>query len=78
MLLLLFYKKKYILIGPIYFACLKSQKQYFFLIEKRTSLLRRLQAQTHPQAPPRGKIQPFSKMAVTFEPLMGFDALQDL
>ena len=39
----------------------------------KTSLLRRLQAQTLPdEAPPKGKIHPFSKMAVTFEPLMGF------
>ena len=39
----------------------------------KTSLLRRLQAQTLPDAtPPIGKIHPFSKMAVTFEPLMGF------
>ena len=45
----------------------------------KTSLLCRLQAQTLPDAtPPIGKIHPFSKMAVTFEPLMGFDALQDL
>ena len=35
-----------------------------------TSLLRRLQAQTLPDAiPPIGKIHPFSKIAVTFEPL---------
>ena len=32
-----------------------------------------LQAQTHPKAtPPVGKIHPFSKIASTFEPLMGF------
>ena len=37
-----------------------------------TSLLRRLQAQTLPDAtPPMGKSHPFSKMTVTFEPLMG-------
>ena len=36
-----------------------------------TSLLRRLQAQTLPDAtPPVGKINPFSKMALPFEPLM--------
>ena len=36
-------------------------------------LLRRLQAQTLPHAtPPIGQIHPFSKMAVTFEPQMGF------
>ena len=40
---------------------------------KKTSLLRRLKAQTLPDAtPPMGNIHPFSKMAVTFEPLMGF------
>ena len=40
------------------------------LCYKKTSLLRRLQAQTLPDdAPPIGKIHPF---AVTFEPLMGF------
>ena len=38
-----------------------------------TSLLRRLQAQTlTDEAPPIGKIQPFSKMTITFEPLMKF------
>ena len=30
------------------------------------------------EAPPIGKIDPFSKIAVTFEPLVGFEALQDL
>jgi len=39
----------------------------------QTSLLRRLQAQTLPDAtPPIGKIYPFIKMAVTFEPAMQF------
>ena len=39
----------------------------------KTSLLRRLQAQTLPDAtPPIGKIHPFSKMAITFEPLKQF------
>ena len=39
----------------------------------KTSLLRRLQAQTLPDAtPPIGKIHPFSNMAVTFEPPMRF------
>ena len=38
-----------------------------------TSLLRRLQAQTLPnEAPPVGKIHQFSKIAVTFEPVMRF------
>ena len=36
-----------------------------------TWLLRRLQAQTVPDAaPPRGKIHPFSKIAVNFQPVM--------
>ena len=40
---------------------------------QETSLLRRLQGRpSTPEAPPIGKIHPFSKMAVTFEPLMGF------
>ena len=35
-----------------------------------------LQAQTLPdEAQPIGKIHPFTKMAVTFEPLMGFCCL---
>ena len=39
----------------------------------QTSLLRRLQAQTLPDATsPKVKIHPFSKIAVTFEPLMQF------
>ena len=39
----------------------------------KTSLLCRLQAQTLPdEAPPIGKIHRFSKITVTFEPLMGF------
>ena len=38
----------------------------------KTSLLRRLQAQTLPDdTPPIGKIHPFSKLAITCEPLMG-------
>ena len=38
-----------------------------------TSLLCRLQAQTLPdEAPPVGKIHPFSKIAVTFEPIQRF------
>ena len=38
-----------------------------------TNLLCRLQAQTlSDEAPPIGKILPFSKMAATFEPLIGF------
>ena len=38
-----------------------------------TSLLHRLQAQTLPdEALPIGKIHPFSKIAVTFEPVMRF------
>ena len=39
----------------------------------RISLLRRLQTWTLTDAtPPTGKINPFSKMAMTFEPIMGF------
>ena len=39
----------------------------------KTSVLRRLQAQTLPnEAPPVGKIYPFSKIAVTFEPIQPF------
>ena len=39
----------------------------------KTSLLRSLQVQTLPEeAPPMGKIHPFSKMAVIFEPVMQF------
>ena len=39
----------------------------------KTSLLRRLQAQTLPDAaPPTGKIHPFSKIAVTLEPRQRF------
>ena len=35
--------------------------------------MRRLQAQTLPdEAPPIGKIHPFTKMDVTFKALMGF------
>ena len=36
-----------------------------------TSLLRRLQVQTLPdEAPPMAKIHPFSKIAITFEPVV--------
>ena len=39
----------------------------------KTSLLRRLQTQTLPnEAPSIGKTHPFSKIAVTFEPVMPF------
>ena len=42
-------------------------------LPNETSLLRRLQAQTLPDATrPIGKIHPFRKIAITFEPLMGF------
>ena len=42
-------------------------------ITLETSLLRRLQAQTLPDAtPPIGSINQFSKIAVTFEPIMQF------
>ena len=47
------------------------EKEASDLIE--TSLLRRLQAQTLPDAtPPIRKIYPFIKMAVTVEPVMQF------
>ena len=39
----------------------------------QTSLLRRVQAQTLPDAtPPIGQMHPFSKMTITFKPLIGF------
>ena len=39
----------------------------------KTSLLRRLQAQTLPDAAsPIGKVHPFSKIAVTLEPVMRY------
>ena len=39
----------------------------------------RLQAQTLPDAaPPVGKIYPFRKIGITFEPIQQFYALQDL
>ena len=45
----------------------------------KTSLLHRLQAQTLPDATQRvSKIHHFSKIAVTFEPIGQFGALQDL
>ena len=48
-----------------------SEQKMDLLIE--TSLLRRLQEQTLPdEAPPMGKIHPFSKIAVTFDPVMRF------
>ena len=46
---------------------------------EKTSMLRRLQGQTLPDATlPIGKIHPFSKLVVTFEPLIQFDALLHL
>ena len=40
---------------------------------EKTSLLYRLQTQTLPdEAPPMGKIRPFSKTALTFEPVLQF------
>ena len=42
-------------------------------INRETSLLRKLQGRPSPaEAPPISKIHPFSKIAITFEPLMGF------
>ena len=59
-----------------------NTKKYFFSFQKnvlgevgllKTSLLRRLQAQTLPNAtPPIGKILPFSKIAITFDPIVRF------
>ena len=52
---------------------MRSQADRFTGVIESPSLLRRLQAQTLPDAtPPIGKIYPFSKMAVTFEPVMRF------
>ena len=46
---------------------------HYLLVVYKTSLLRRLQEQTLPDATPTiGPIHPFSKMTVTSEPLMGF------
>ena len=46
---------------------------------KKTSMLRRLKAQTFPdEAPPLGKIHPFRKIAVFLDQYSDFDALQDL
>ena len=48
-------------------------KQGVFKHTQKTCLLRRMQAQTLPDAtPPIGLFKLFSKIAVTFEPLMGF------
>jgi hypothetical protein len=42
-------------------------------MSNKTSLLRRLQAQTLPdEAQPVGKIHPFRKIALTFEPIQQF------
>ena len=55
------------------FFGLISKEISTFSAHVKTSLLRRLQGRPFPaEAPPIGKIHPFSKMAVTFEPLMGF------
>ena len=46
---------------------------YFSFSNIKTSRLRRLQEQTHPdEAPQMGKIHPFSKIAITVEPVMQF------
>ena len=51
----------------------EEEEEYRAAVYFQTSLLHRLLAQTLPDAtPPIGKIQPFSKMAVTFEPQMRF------
>ena len=55
--------------------CLLYLNQTMF----KTSLLRRVQTQTLPDAtPPIGKTHPFSKIAITFEPVMRLGALGDL
>ena len=47
---------------------IKTKLQHIYY---KIGLLRRLQAQTLPNAtPPIGNIYPFTKMAVTFEPVM--------
>ena len=58
----------------LYESAIKKQtQQNKEAIRRKTSLLRRLQEQTLPdEAPPMGKIHPFSKIAVTFEPVMRF------
>ena len=44
-----------------------------FPSEEEASLLRRLQTQTLPdEAPPIGKIHPFSNIAASFEPVIQF------
>ena len=49
------------------------QPPYISLASQETSLLRRLQGKPSPaEAPPMGKIHPFSKMTITFEQLMRF------
>ena len=51
--------------------CITVSAMYVQPVEK--SVLRRLQVQTLPdEAPPIGKIHPFSKMAITFKPVMQF------
>ena len=75
-----FFRRSVRSIVSIWFSCVllgqytwDPQCFYRFQTPYKTSLLRRLQGRPSPaEAPPIGKIHPFSKMAVTFEPLMGF------
>ena len=65
---------------PIYFKnIVKTHSQHGYISHNTgnnnvftTSLLRRLQGRPSPaEAPPIGQIHPFSKIAITFEPLKG-------
>ena len=50
-----------------------SYNNFVRIHKKKTSLLRRLQAQTlSDEAPPIGKIHTFRKITITFEPVMQF------
>jgi hypothetical protein len=47
------------------------------MVVGRTSLLRSLQVQNLPdETPPMGKTHPFSKNAVTLEPIMRFETFE--
>ena len=55
------------------YHCTQCDKKFMTCDRLKTSLLRRPQTQTLPdEAPPMGKIHPFSRIAVTFEPVMRF------
>ena len=64
-------------------TCWMSKYGLILLISYQTSLLCRLQAQTLPDATPSvGKMHPFGKIVVNFEPIWQFhssgNAVQDL